>query len=42
LAANRPAGVHEDEMNRAVELAKYADKAKLTAADKQAVLGYLK
>lgn len=42
LAANKAEGIQESEINRAVELARYADKGKLTAEDKQAILSYLK
>ena len=42
LAMNKAEGVQGSEINRAVELAKYADKGKLTADDKQAILSYLK
>jgi len=42
LAMNKAEGLQQDEINRAVELAKIADKANLTAEDKQGILSYLK
>lgn len=42
LAVNKAEGLQTYEINRAVELAKYADKGSLTSEDKQAILSYLK
>ncbi len=42
LAMNKAEGVQEYEINRAVELAKFADKGSLTAEDKQTILSHLK
>ncbi len=42
LAMNKAEGVQEFEINRAVELAKFADKGILTAEDKQAIFSHLK
>ncbi len=41
LAASKAEGIQEFEFNRAADLAKFADKTDLTAADKQAVLDIL-
>lgn len=42
LATNKAEGVKQYDINRAVELAKIADKGNLTAEDKQAILRFLK
>jgi hypothetical protein len=42
LAMNKAEGIQEYEINRTVELAKFADKGKLTAEDKQTIFSYLK
>ncbi len=42
LAMNKAESIQEYEINQAVELAKFADKGKLTAEDKQAISSYLK
>lgn len=42
LADSRPEGVQTYEINRAVELAKFADKAGLTKEDKEAIFSYLR
>ena len=42
LAMNKAEGIQEFEINRAVELAKFADKGILTAEDKQAIFSHLK
>jgi len=42
LAMDKAEGIQEYEINRTVELAKFADKGKLTAEDKQTIFSYLK
>lgn len=42
LAFNKPEGVQTYELNRAVELAKFADKANLTKEERAAIFSYLK
>jgi len=42
LAMNKAEGIQEYEINRTVELAKFADKGKLTTEDKQTIFSYLK
>ncbi len=42
LANSNPEGVQAFELNRAVELAKFADKANLTREDKEAIFSYLR
>lgn len=42
LAMNKAEGLQQDEINRAVELAKIADKGNLTAEDKRTIFSYLK
>lgn len=42
LALNKPEGFSGYELNRAVELAKFADKTALTEEDRQAIFSYLR
>ena len=42
LAINKPEGFNSYETNRAIELAKYAEKSSLTKEDKEAIFSYLR